>query len=98
MQFAIATSTEVCHAKELPGMRESRLGVLVHDPTVRAKGNLLPVVCVTSDVRHGNLIQTLRSMELMNHIFVMRHSVACIYVDIQNVELRSLLMFSWNKW
>ena len=52
----------------------------------------------SSKAAHWRLLEQLFKSMCKNGPRLMRHSIACIYIDIQNVELRSLLTFSWNKW
>ena len=65
VNLAITASTEECYPKVLPHMAESSGRVLFHYPTVRAEGDLLPLVGV---IRDGDPIQALRLVEFVDHI------------------------------
>ena len=66
--LAIAASTEECYPKVLPRMAVSSGHILVHNPTVGAEGDLLPLVGIIGD---RDPIQTLRLVEFVDHIFLL---------------------------
>ena len=66
VDLAIIASTEECYPKVLPHMAVGGHCVLIHDPTVGAESDLLPLIGV---IRDGDLTQALRFVELENHVF-----------------------------
>ena len=68
VSLAIAASTEECYPKVLPCMAVSSGRILIHYPTVGAKGDLLPLVGIIGD---RDPVQTLRLVEFVDHIFLL---------------------------
>ena len=66
VRLAIAASTEECYLKVLPCMAVSSGRILIHNPTVGAEGDLLPLVGIIGD---RDPVQTLRLVEFVDHIF-----------------------------
>ena len=66
VSLAIAASTEECYPKVLPRMVVSSGCILIHNPTIGAEGDLLPLVGIVGD---RDLVQTLGLVEFVDHIF-----------------------------
>ena len=66
VSLAIAASTEECYPKVLLRMAVSSGHILIHNPTVGAEGDLLPLV---GNVGDRDPVQTLGLVEFVDRIF-----------------------------